>query len=766
MEQADIIVFLLSNDFIASPECMKEWNYAVNLASRDKPLYRIPIILRECAWIDMLGEDDVKALPADGKPVAQFSDEDTAWHQVYEGIKAVLYELRRTFTPKVEFLKEIEETDFPSLSHLKLQDIFVFLRLSIVDDLMSPQSEQDRIIANQTQLLSINYALIYGQEKVGKTALARHLFLSLLEDSQPVLLMHSDQMNKKPLDTLLQDVYQSQFYGDYSLWAAQSHKTLILDNMTDEPALLDLVVKAKDIFDRILITLSSDFYYSYFRDESQLAEFRQLRIEPLTRSQQEMLIKKRLQLCNLNQPLTDGFVDQVEKDVNSVLVSERLLPRYPFYVLTILQTYEAFMPSNLSVTSYSHCYYVLIVARIIRAGISNTDDAINACFNFADQLAFAIFNHRELHDGKPFNSAEFIENYKQQFFIPLSTINRLRNPTLGIINQNGTFRTEYMYYYFLGRFLARHKKLGEQIISKMSKETHKESSYFTLLFTIHHTNDETIIDDILLSIMFTLENIPPAVLDMDETKRFGNIVSELPESILSAESVKQVRTRQRNLQDQLDGDQVDVSNSNSRLSDDNPANLIYRVLKNNRVIGQILRSRHGVLERSKVEEIVGIIADSGLRLVNLILRDEEEIARLARYINSKYPEWDMSRIKYTLEYLSFVWTMVNIEQIVDAINVPEIIEAINNVVIQGATPAYDLIGYFSQLDSAQALSQRERDKLGLLLKKNKDTFVQRVLSIRTQDYMNTHRGSAMIEQSICSLLGIKYIHRGGGNFAG
>ena len=64
-------------------------------------------------------------------------------------------------------------------------------------------------------------------------------------------------------------------------------------------------------------------------------------------------------------------------------------------------------------------------------------------------------------------------------------------------------------------------------------------------------------------------------------------------------------------------------------------------------------------------------------LVNLILRDDEEIARLARYINSKYPEWDMSRIKHTLEYLSFIWTMVNIEQIVDAINVPEITEAVN-----------------------------------------------------------------------------------------
>ena len=90
MDEADILVFLLSPDFIASDECMKEWEYAKQLVARGKPIFRIPIILRECAWQDLLRNDDIKALPNDGKPVATFDDKDTAWMQVYEGIKAVL----------------------------------------------------------------------------------------------------------------------------------------------------------------------------------------------------------------------------------------------------------------------------------------------------------------------------------------------------------------------------------------------------------------------------------------------------------------------------------------------------------------------------------------------------------------------------------------------------------------------------------------------------------------------------------------------------
>ena len=126
MDEVDILVFLLSPDFINSDECMKEWDYSKQLAAEGKPISRIPIILRDCSWKDLLGNDDIKALPKDGKPVANFDNKDTAWQQVYTGIKAVISQLRETFTPKSDFIRELEKTDFVSLEHVKLQDIFCF----------------------------------------------------------------------------------------------------------------------------------------------------------------------------------------------------------------------------------------------------------------------------------------------------------------------------------------------------------------------------------------------------------------------------------------------------------------------------------------------------------------------------------------------------------------------------------------------------------------------------------------------------------------
>ncbi len=165
------------------------------------------------------------------------------------------------------------------------------------------------------------------------------------------------------------------------------------------------------------------------------------------------------------------------------------------------------------------------------------------------------------------------------------------------------------------------------------------------------------------------------------------------------------------------------------------------------------------MEKQKVEEIIETIANGGLRLINFILEDEKGITDFAHYIHTKYPDDDINKIKLFVQFLSFIWTMINIEKIVDAINFPEIRNEISNVVNRNSSPAYDLIGYFSQLDSSQKLTKKEKGKLSDLLKKHDDFFIKRVLSIRTQRYMNTHRSEASVEQAICSLLGIKYSHK-------
>ena len=127
MESADVFVFLLSPDFLESPPCMKEWEYAKGLESKHPQLVRrVPIIVRECAWEDLLQDDNIKVLPKDGDPVASFDSAEVAWKQVYRGIKEVAQEVREKML--IEIVDEF--------SGLTEQDHVVF----VYGSLLNPQS--------------------------------------------------------------------------------------------------------------------------------------------------------------------------------------------------------------------------------------------------------------------------------------------------------------------------------------------------------------------------------------------------------------------------------------------------------------------------------------------------------------------------------------------------------------------------------------------------------------------------------------------------
>ena len=698
----------------------------------------------------------IKALPNDANPVTS-DDEDTAWKQVYEGIKDVINELRRTFIPKLEFIKEMEETDFAAQQHVKLQDVFVFPTLSCYPLQANEGQLRREIIKDQTELLAKKYLLIHGKEMSGKTALGRHIFLSLVDMSTPVLHINLERIPRKPDEKVFKDAYCSQFSGDYFLWKQQKDKVLILDNLSEAPHLINFIEFAKGSFDKIVITLPSNIFDSYFWDETRLADFHQVKIELLNYNQQEELIRKRLALSDRDEPISDGLIDQIEDRINSIIISKKIVPRYPFFVLSILQLYEGFMPDNLSITSYGHCYKVLILANLRKAGIPSEDNAINTCFNFAERLAFKIYQDTKLHDLTELDFDGFVKKYKKNFIIPDSILSRLSENDYGIITSDGSFRSPYMYYFFLGRFLSRETEKNKDIIAEMCEQSYVSSNYLTLLFVIHHTNDNEIIDDILLRTMCTLDKLKPAKLNEPETGNFKDIVDKLPKNILSSHSVKKERKKERLIRD-INEDIGETEDNLEKPISENPFDDIYKILKNNEIMGQILRNKYGSLEKRKIKEIIETVADSGLRLVRFLILDNKSITRVACYIHEKHPNHNIEEIKKIIRFCSFLWTMENIEKIVNSINVPEIREIVSEIVQQKSTPAYDLIGYFNHLDSIEELTNGIKQELETLLKKHDDFFLQKVLSLETQYYMNTHRSKAHIAQSVCSVLGIKYIH--------
>ena len=75
LKNADILVFLISSNFISSVECQKEWARSGELLKERPSVVRVPIILGDCDWKNLDGMAEHKALPDDAKPIKTFQIE-------------------------------------------------------------------------------------------------------------------------------------------------------------------------------------------------------------------------------------------------------------------------------------------------------------------------------------------------------------------------------------------------------------------------------------------------------------------------------------------------------------------------------------------------------------------------------------------------------------------------------------------------------------------------------------------------------------------
>ena len=755
IEKSDILVFLISSDFLASEACKEEWNYAGQLAQNGNQI-RIPIILKECAWQDYDDMKSVLALPQDGKPVARPSGRDAAWRQVYEGIKNVIERLRNCFSVKEEFIDEITKIDFISQQKqdIRLSDLFVFPSLSFNSD-----QNITYVVDNVNQIIDKKYALIDGDDLSGKTALCFHLFLTLVKEEKPVLFIDlKDLANKRPSMKIFQEIYSKQFRGDFSLWRKQADITVILDNLSPSSNSMEHIIFAKETFHNVVVAVSSDIYSAYWHDDSRLANFANIKIDRLSHAKQEKLIRKWTGLSNQNVSITDGRVDQIEDKINSVIINNRIVPRYPFYVLSILQLGEGFMPNDLKITAHGHCYYAMILAHLLKSGIKKEDSDINSCINFASHLAFHIY--KEGHNASPVDEQEFkifTERYKKEFVIKESTIMRLQSQDYGIIKDR-KFRNPYMYYYFLGKYLSDHSVANRNIIESMADKSYVRTNCLALIFIIHHSQDNDLIDDLVLRTMCSLNNVPPSTLSPEETKIFQSLVRGIPEDITSENNVAEERQKEREARDLTDRENLHADDGGE--SDHKGMNEVYRILKNNEILGQILRNKYGSLTKAKIMEIIETVADGGLRIVKACLMDQKQVNDIANFISRKHPEHAFEEVKSTVQFFIFFWTVVNIEKIAHDINKPEIRSVVEEIVHEKATPAYKLIGYFTLLASAEKFGDNENRHLGELLAAHKeDSTIKTILSLRTQIYMNTHEMKDQIAQSVSSKLGIRFRRR-------
>ena len=93
LDEADIVLFLVSADFMASDYCFgKEVVRGMERHELNEAKV-IPVIVRAVDWVDApFGK--LQALPKDAHPITSWNNPDEAWLDVERGIKRAIEELR------------------------------------------------------------------------------------------------------------------------------------------------------------------------------------------------------------------------------------------------------------------------------------------------------------------------------------------------------------------------------------------------------------------------------------------------------------------------------------------------------------------------------------------------------------------------------------------------------------------------------------------------------------------------------------------------
>jgi hypothetical protein len=140
LENADLILLLISSDFLASKYCYDiEAKRALERHNSGEAIV-IPIILRPVSW-DLTPFSKIQALPFNAQPITQWADKDSAFVSVCEGILALI----TSFKPES---KEINAVNTPVgfMTKPNPESISKLSRPKVLDAALPEQAEVGKTI--------------------------------------------------------------------------------------------------------------------------------------------------------------------------------------------------------------------------------------------------------------------------------------------------------------------------------------------------------------------------------------------------------------------------------------------------------------------------------------------------------------------------------------------------------------------------------------------------------------------------------------------
>lgn len=614
---------------------------------------------------------------------------------------------------------------------LKLADIFVYpdlRRIPGVDEKVGELIRGEDVI--QAVLKKPNL-LIIGDDQMGKSSLAKMLFVDLHQAGYVPLLLSSE--NKPPTDDKLYGFLYKRFEEQYESGGLESYKQLdcsrrvVLiddyDKFQFKPKHRKAFLGALSKFAGRIVLFAHDltFEIEEISNPSLLNNggpaFERYHLCPFGYLRRDKLVEKWLLASEAGEEGGPEFARKLQKvsDTISTLIGKNFVPSYPVYILAVLQGYEAGTPVDTRASTHGYFYELLIRAALAKGRTGTDFDILTA---YLAHLAYRCFTGR-IKQLTHEHFLTFHKEYEERMDIKKDPQRMLKelDETRILVESGGAYRFSYpyIYYYFVAAYMRDHLAAEEvrQQLDVLSRAVHVEENANILLFLAHLSKDPIIVEKMRGAAERFFPESSPAELGRDV-----DFISSIAQLALPAtyrerdhKTARYERLEALDKEDEQGASDLmgmgDTSDPEKAML--NPVIRMGMAIRTLQILGQTLKNFPGSIEGQVKLQIAQSCYALGRRALTNVLtmfRENKEaiVTDMARIIGVKYPKMSAAELaehaKGGLIGMALLVCFAMVKRLSHAVGSPGLESTYKKLVDQDPTPCVKLVNTSIALDHA------------------------------------------------------------------
>lgn len=661
----------------------------------------------------------------------------------------------------------------PRKTNLSVDDFFIYPVVTDRMDQVMKGVSTEQLIKKDTDRERI---LFIGDEKSGKTTLLRRAFRDWhVQGFLPVLVRGADLKSRKSkeYERAVNRAAKNQ-YADFSqIESAPRDRRMILIDDIDmlsggHSALRPLLEYCDKHFSRILVSATSGYEFAELVDSESpeaISSFDVFSLPTFGHKMRRRLIKK---WFGRGSGTDEAYVDRLVHDVETVMntvIGNGLVPANPMFLLILLQSIDQGHEQDLHHSGLAHYYHYLITRGLGSAGIS--PEEIDEIFNYLAHLAWII----QSNDDTEISIADF-EAFNEKFsdrFVSVDSHARVesleRAKILSRRAESISFAYPYLRYFFVGKYLADNSGDSEvlDLVNEYCDSLHARDRANCILFLMHHRNDLHVAERLSSQLATCFAEYAPLRL-REDTCTLNDLIDSSTELMIGDIDLEENQERERDIRDRYDEhDDKNKDSSGAEEIDeaiDASARINY-VLRTAEILGQVLKSYYGSIERNKKAEFVEAVFDGPLRMLRFLIEDiiedpEGFAAELHQLIRKNKPSsarmpTEKQTRKFAFDLIGMICTGV-VSRTARLVNSEKLEEDLDRVSDDRDSVSYRLIAAAARLTKPGSPDFAEIQRLSKDLRDN--SFAFRILQSLGYYHLRMFHTDEPEKQKLCAALKI------------